>query len=91
VGGKMLHAKPRRDTLANLMLLTRSENSAKNDEIPTTWLAKQTQEFRDKHWIPSDRRLWELENYEEFLEARLQLLLTHMRSIGLVESQVTSE
>jgi hypothetical protein len=91
VGGKMLHAKPRRDTLANLMLLTRSENSAKNDEIPETWLAKQTQEFLDKHWIPSDSRLWKLDNYEEFLEARRQLLLAHMRSIGLVESQVTSE
>jgi hypothetical protein len=73
------------------MLLTRSENSAKNDEFPETWLAKQTQEFRDKHWIPSDRRLWKLDNYEEFLEARRQLLLAHMRSIGLVESHVANE
>ena len=91
VGGKMLYSKAQRDTLANLMLLTRSENSAKNDEFPATWLAKQTREFREKHWIPSDKRLWELENYEEFLEARWQLMMAHMRGIGLVETLQTGE
>jgi hypothetical protein len=85
VGGKMLFQKPQRDTLANLMLLTKSENSSKNDEIPSLWLAKQSRDFLTRHCIPLDPRLWELENYEEFIEARWSLLLARLRELGLVE------
>jgi hypothetical protein len=91
VGGKMLYQKSERDTLANLMLLTRSENSAKNDEEPSTWLAKQPKEFFIRHCVPTDPRLWALENYGEFIDARWAMLLDRMRSIGLVEPDTSAQ
>ena len=90
VGGKMLYEKSLRDTLANLMLLRKSENSAKNDEEPSVWLAKQPKAFLDLHSIPTDPTLWKLDNYPEFLEARWTLLLARMRSLGLVEPESSS-
>lgn len=90
VDGKMLFQKSERDSLANLMLLTRSENSSKNDEIPSTWLAKMPTDFLDRHCIPSDPRLWELEKYSEFLEARWALLLDRMRTLGLIEPEASA-
>lgn len=87
----MLYQKSERDTLANLMLLTRSENSAKNDEEPSTWLAKQPKEFFIRHCVPTDPRLWALENYGEFIDARWAMLLDRMRSIGLVEPDTSAQ
>lgn len=87
LGGKMLFPKSQRDTLANLMLLTKIENSSKNDEEPHTWLARQSPDFLERHCIPSDPSLWLLDNYADFLDQRWILMLKRMRASGLVEPE----
>jgi len=87
VDGKPMFAKQQRDTLANLMLLTQSENSSKKDVEPSVWLAGRPDEFYELHCIPRDPSLWELENYEDFIEARWKLLIKRMREIGLLDPE----
>jgi hypothetical protein len=72
-----------RDQIANCMLLTAEENGFgdKNDSPPKEWFALErfsSTEARDNyfklHLIPSDPALWELENFEAFVEARKRLI-----------------
>lgn len=72
-----------RDQIANCMLLTADENGAagKTDTPPRDWFARNRfssdqdqQEYLALHLIPRDPALWELERFEDFLEARKALI-----------------
>ena len=39
------------------------------------------------HYIPQNKVLWKLDNYENFLEARKKLIFNKMKEIGLVADQ----
>ena len=61
--------------LANCMLLTAKENGAggKADTPPDEWFPaqiKQNPDYLELHCIPSDKKLWKLENVEKFLAVR---------------------
>ncbi len=73
----MKYKQPHRDRLANMMLLTRQENgsSEKSDVPPHEWFANKKQEYLDLHLIPNNPELWQLENYEKFIEEREKLIL----------------
>ncbi len=62
--------------LANCMLLPAKENGAggKSDTAPDEWFKDKPSDYLDLHCIPSNKRLWKLENYEKFLEARKVLI-----------------
>lgn len=62
--------------LANCMLLTTRENGSgeKTDTLPEEWFAKKDAEYLQLHCIPPNKRLWKLENYEKFIEARSKLI-----------------
>lgn len=66
-----------RDQLPNLMLLTAAENGAsgKVDILPKDWFKDKSEDYLEKHLIPRDKNLWEVDRYEDFLEARRQLIL----------------
>ena len=72
-----------RDQIANCMLLTASENgfSDKTNTPPTEWFAPQrfdTKEERARymslHLIPDVPELWELDRYDDFINARKKLI-----------------
>lgn len=72
-----------RDQIANCMLLTADENgfAGKCDTTPAEWFAvsrfpsPQVQaQYLRLHLIPSDPSLWELDRYEDFVEARKALI-----------------
>ncbi len=73
----MKYKQEDRDQIANLMLLTREENGAggKTDTPPEIWFADKNDEYLDLHLIPKNSELWEIENFEQFIEARKQLIL----------------
>lgn len=73
----MRYKQPFRDQLANMMLLTRSENGAsgKWDTSAEDWFKTKDKAYFDLHLIPQDPTLWKLENYELFLEERKKLIL----------------
>lgn len=79
-GGRLNTLKYRdadRNQLANCMLLTAAENGAggKSDTPPAEWFDGKPPEYLDLHLIPADRDLWNLENFEAFIEARKVLIL----------------
>ena len=66
-----------RDQIANMMLLSAAENGAggKSDTLPEDWFADKSEEYLEKHLIPRDKELWKMENFDQFIEARKQLIL----------------
>lgn len=65
-----------RDQLANCMLLTREENGAggKSDTLPKDWFASKDKAYLDRHLIPQDPNLWELDSFEDFIRTRKKLI-----------------
>ena len=72
----MKHRDRARNQLANCMLLTREENGAggKWDTLPSEWFEDKDEAYLDKHLIPKDPALWELDRFEDFIEARKVLI-----------------
>lgn len=65
------------NSLANLCFLTKECNQRIAAHLPQDYFAhiKRSQPGAlESQWIPMDERLWRIENYHEFLEARRQLL-----------------
>lgn len=67
---------PERNQLANCMLLSRQENGAggKWDTLPAVWFAGKSAEYLDMHLIPADPALWQMDRFEDFIEARKKLI-----------------
>jgi hypothetical protein len=68
-----------RDSIANLQLITEGENQGKQDESFVEWLDTRNEEYYERHLIPREERLHELEHFPEFLEAREELIREHIR------------
>ena len=65
-----------RNQLANCMLLTREENGGgqKADKTPDEWFSDKGPEYLAMHLIPTDRQLWRMERFEDFIEERKKLI-----------------
>lgn len=72
-----------RDQLANCMLLPADENGfqGKCDTPPRDWFADKSDEYLDMHLIPRKPSLWELEKFEEFIDARKALIVQKLRHL----------
>ncbi len=85
INGKARYPKADRNVLANCMLLTATENGSKQDEVPAEFLKRQNEDFLLRHLIPRDTKLWSLEKYDKFVEARWLLIKKKMVSANLLE------
>jgi len=75
-----------RNQLANCMLLSREENGAggKGDTLPEVWFPKRMKEeydYLNKHLIPEDPELWQLDKFEDFIAERKKLIRTKFKSL----------
>jgi uncharacterized protein with ParB-like and HNH nuclease domain len=72
-----------RNQLANCMLLTREENGAggKGSILPKDWFAAKDKTYLDKHLIPSNPAFWELDEYENFVNARKALIRDRFKAL----------
>ena len=79
----MKYKRMERDQISNLMLLTAHENGAANktDILPKDWFADKNPEYLELHLIPTDKEVWELERFEDFIEERKKLLITKFADI----------
>lgn len=70
-----------RNQLANCMLLTREDNGpgGKSDKLPCDWFADKDSAYLQENLIPPDPELWALDHFEEFIEARKELIRQHLR------------
>lgn len=83
------YKKGTRNQIANCMLLTAQENGAggKGKTAPKDWFENKSEEYLEMHLIPRDRGLWELERFEDFLEARKVLILEKFSYMLQAEEQ----
>jgi uncharacterized protein with ParB-like and HNH nuclease domain len=63
-----------KDSIANLELLSPEENEEKHAKTLEKWLATRDRSFRSKHLIPDDPKLWKIERFPEFVQAREKLI-----------------
>ena len=70
------YSRPEVNALANFTFLTQETNLLVSNRDPAEYLEEfgKHPDLIRSHWIPMDRRLWRVENYREFLDARRALL-----------------
>ncbi len=73
------HNYPRQDVnaLANFTFLTQETNLYVTDRDPAEYLEefiRKNPGAVESHWIPMDRNLWKVKNYQDFLAVRRELL-----------------
>lgn len=80
-----------RNQLANCMLLSREENGAggKSDTPPEEWFEGKDKTYLDKHLIPNDSSLWKVYRFEDFIDARKQMIRDKFKHL-LVEPRSIS-
>jgi hypothetical protein len=65
------------NSLANLTFISPSVNSEIGDESPDAYLAEYAKSdinMLEEHLIPTNRKLWSVDRFEDFLDARLNLI-----------------
>jgi hypothetical protein len=72
-----------RDQIGNCMLLTAQENgvAGKTDILPEVWFADKSEKYLTLHLIPKNKKLWKLENYENFIIERKKLIEEKFKDI----------
>lgn len=87
----MKYREKERNQLANCMLLSREENGAggKSDILPEEWFAGKPKEYLWKHLIPDDPNLWKIERFEDFIEARKQLIRANFEYLLLTQTAIS--
>jgi hypothetical protein len=70
----------RYNALANLQLLTDSENLSKNATPPEVWLRTRDEDFRKRHLIP-DMTDYGLDFFEAFTEVRAELIVKKLKDL----------
>jgi len=78
---KRKYSRPEANAIANFCFLTKDTNLNIRDRLPEGYFP----DIEESHpgalasqWIPMDQRLWKVENYREFLDARKILLAEEM-------------
>jgi hypothetical protein len=68
------------NTVLNLELLTDTENLSKNSTPFKDWITSRDDGFKTRHLIPQ-MKTYDLDAFEEFIEARRQLLVKQFKAI----------
>jgi hypothetical protein len=83
------------DRLGNLTIVYRSDNEMMCDEPPSKSLADSPTENLLHRFIPQDRVLWTIGNYEKFCEQRERLLADGigklLRGLGIENTHPTAQ
>jgi hypothetical protein len=67
--------------VGNLELLERQENLEKSAQDFEQWLASRDSSFRRQHLVPDDNRLLSFDHFEDFINAREELIRKHLAPV----------
>ena len=70
-----------RDKLPNLQLLTENENKTKQDTSFENWVSSQNEQFYDRHFIPEQSEYHKLENFDQFVDERREMIKDHLLTL----------
>jgi hypothetical protein len=68
------HCNNLRDKVANLQLLTTEENGEKGDKDFEEWITTRSENYYRRHLIPTEKSLYNIENFPEFVVRREELI-----------------
>jgi len=84
--------KSLRDNILNLQFLKPDENSEKSDLNYVEWLESRHDSQIERHYIPEDEKLYEVENFENFLNERENLITNRLLDMSdEIEEQFGTE
>jgi uncharacterized protein with ParB-like and HNH nuclease domain len=75
--------------IGNLELLVQKENLQKSGSEFDKWISSRDESFLERHLIPRDKSLWNLENFEQFVAAREGLIRGKLASLFVATSAAT--
>jgi hypothetical protein len=77
--------------VGNLELLNAKENEGKSGQKFEKWITTRHDSLLARHLIPSDQKLWKLENFEKFVDAREGLIRQRLESLfGTQQGNMTA-
>lgn len=76
--------------IGNLTFIDSTQNSNLREREPEDYLNEFDSEILKRHFIPMDRELWKMDNFEKFVEQRTRLLWTGVQEL-LKSLEYTSE
>ncbi|MDB5337296.1 MAG: hypothetical protein JWN70_2915, partial [Planctomycetaceae bacterium] len=79
--GQIQNIQQHQNKLANLNLISASENLGKSDESFEKWLKSRDKSFKAKHLIPDDPKLYKIDRFLDFLDAREKLIAARLQSV----------
>jgi hypothetical protein len=74
---KLKFKRPEVNALANFCFLTKETNLHISDRLPEEYLPEVEEKYPGalaSQWIPTDKKLWKMQHFRDFLEARKALL-----------------
>jgi len=75
------------DDVANIAFLTEKANRKISNTQPEKYLSEIDPEKLKKQFVPSDKNLWKIENYEDFLKHRRRIIIEkineYLKSLGI--------
>jgi hypothetical protein len=70
-----------RNHLGNLTFIDPKVNDELRDNLPDEYLNGYDKQILEKHFIPLDKQLWNIDNYVKFIDERMNLLWNKYREI----------
>ncbi len=67
--------------IGNLQILSDNENKKKSNSTFEEWINGQDEFFLTKSYIPNDKHLWKVENYEKFIDERKKIMYKKLKEI----------
>ena len=67
------------NNIGNLQFLSSTENESKNNIKFEEWIKNLEPSFIEKSFIPKNKELWFIENYEKFIEKRRDLMFDKLK------------
>lgn len=68
--------------IANITFLSRTKNVQIGNVAPWQYFENETtRDMRKAHFVPEDKNLWKLENFDKFLDRRRRMLAKAMNSL----------
>jgi len=78
-GDKWYECYDQSNRIGNLELLTQQENLEKLNKPFEEWISTRDSSFRKRHLIPEEPQLWKLENFEDFIKKREELIKNRLK------------
>lgn len=70
------------NSVANKQLLTGNKNRKKSNQSPLEWINSQEnpEEYKERHLLPKDEELYQRKNFDDFINARKNLIVEHIQT-----------